>query len=155
MRKLILLTAIPGAGKSTWANDYKKSHPNTFIVSSDELRKEFGGSYQYFEEEERVWKEFLDRTNKYASELEDCTVILDSTCLTNKFRKYYALNTSNFDKKVLIYLNCSLEKAIKRNYQRAQERFVPENVMESLYKTLEVPSNEVIKLFDSYLEIEI
>ena len=39
MKTFILLAAVAGCGKSTWANNFKKDHPNTFIVSSDELRK--------------------------------------------------------------------------------------------------------------------
>ena len=75
MRKMILLSAVPGAGKSTWAENYRRlnSDERVFIVSSDEIRKELGGSYQYFKEEAKVWSLFLERTNNYAKEYEDVT----------------------------------------------------------------------------------
>lgn len=59
MRVCYILSSVPGSGKTTWALNFKATHLNTFIVSSDEIRKELGGSYQYFKEEERVWRIFL------------------------------------------------------------------------------------------------
>ena len=96
MKKMILLSAVPGAGKSTWAENYKRLNPEerVFIVASDEIRKELGGSYQYFKEEAKVWQLFLGRANDYAKEYEDVTVILDSTNLTNKYRRMYFKNQS-------------------------------------------------------------
>ena len=115
MKKMILLSAVPGAGKSTWAENYKNSNPeeNVFIVASDEIRKELGGSYQYFKEEARVWQLFLDRANDFAKQYEDVTVILDSTNLTNKFRQMYFEKTPDFDKHVLVYFDVTFEKAQK------------------------------------------
>ena len=42
MRTLILLSAIPGSGKSTWARKYQKEHQNTYIVASDGYESEEG-----------------------------------------------------------------------------------------------------------------
>src|SRR5574344_2008460 len=102
MKKLIILTAIPGAGKSTWANQFILNNKNSYIVSSDEIRKEIGGSYQYFKEEDRVWKLFLERTHSYAK-LDDVNVILDSTNLNDYYRMMYLNETPDFDKHVLVY----------------------------------------------------
>ena len=68
MKTFILLAAVAGCGKSTWANNFKKDHPNTFIVSSDELRKELGGDYQNFDHEKEVWELFFSRIEGYAKE---------------------------------------------------------------------------------------
>ena len=62
MRICYILSSIPGSGKTTWAKNFKACNLNTFIVSSDEIRKELGGTYQYFKEEERVWKIFFSRS---------------------------------------------------------------------------------------------
>lgn len=153
MKKLILLSALPGAGKSTWANTYMKQNPNerVYIVSSDEIRKELGGSYQYFKEEQRVWQLFLDRTNEYASKYDDVTVIMDSTNLTNNYRKMYFEKTPLFDKHVLLFIDCPYELALKRNLQRKEEKIVPEFAMEKLYKELEPVSKEASSLYDEYI----
>ncbi|NCA96445.1 MAG: hypothetical protein EOM74_05640, partial [Methanomicrobia archaeon] len=52
MKTLILLTAVPGAGKSTWAKRYQSEHPHTYIISSDDLRMELLGGYQNFSNED-------------------------------------------------------------------------------------------------------
>ena len=40
MKTLMILSAIPASGKSTWAAKYQATHPNTYIVSSDQIRME-------------------------------------------------------------------------------------------------------------------
>ena len=46
MKTLIMLSAIPAAGKSTWAKKYRDEHPEVYIISSDEIRMELtGGNY--------------------------------------------------------------------------------------------------------------
>lgn len=157
MKKMILLSAVPGAGKSTWAENYKNSNPeeNVFIVASDEIRKELGGSYQYFKEEARVWQLFLDRANDFAKQYEDVTVILDSTNLTNKFRQMYFEKTPDFDKHVLVYFDVTFEKACERNLSRHELKVVPQYAMVSLYEELEPVDQETINLYDEYIEIRI
>ena len=154
---MILLSAVPGAGKSTWAEAYKRENPNekVFVVSSDEIRKELGGSYQYFKEEAKVWSLFLERTNNYAAEYEDVTVILDSTNLTNKYRKMYRESTPGFDKHVLVYFDVSFEKAVERNLSRHEFKVVPHYAMVRLYDELEPVDQETINLYDEYIEIKI
>lgn len=43
---LILTIGIPGSGKTTWARKYAAEHPFTYVVSTDELRKELTGVEQ-------------------------------------------------------------------------------------------------------------
>ena len=157
MKKMILLSAVPGAGKSTWAENYKRLNldEKVFIVSSDEIRKELGGSYQYFKEEAKVWQLFLDRANDYAKENEDVTVILDSTNLTNKFRQMYYEKTPGFDKHVLVYFDVSFDKACERNLSRNEAKVVPHYAMVRLYDELEPVDQETINLYDEYIEIRI
>ena len=78
MKTFILLSAIPGSGKSTWAKRYVSEHPGTRIVSSDDLRIEFGGKPNNFDHEDEVWKAFMDRIHEYGKE-DGSTVIADAT----------------------------------------------------------------------------
>ena len=153
MKTLILLTAIPGAGKSTWAQKYIKEHPNSFIVSSDEIRKELGGTYQYFKEEEKVWNLFLLRTNEYAMKNEDITVILDSTTPNDAFRSFYLKSTPIYNRHILVFFDCPYEIALKRNFERDEDKVVPLPVMEKIKQTFERPSKNVIDLFDEFITI--
>lgn len=43
---LILTIGIPGSGKSTWVKQYMRTHPLTYVVSTDDLRKELTGVEQ-------------------------------------------------------------------------------------------------------------
>ena len=55
MRTFILLSAIPGCGKSTWAKRYASEHPNTHIVSSDEIRRTHFGAVNNFDHDKETW----------------------------------------------------------------------------------------------------
>lgn len=157
MKKMILLSAVPGAGKSTWAENYKRvnTNENVFIVASDEIRRELGGSYQYFKEEAKVWELFLGRANQYAKDYEDVTVILDSTNLSNHYRRMYHELTPDFDKHVLVFFDLSFEKACERNLSRDEIKIVPQYAMDRLYQQLEPVDQETINLYDEYVEIKI
>ena len=86
MRTLILLSAVPGSGKSTWAKKYQAAREHTFIVSSDDIREELFGKAQDFRDEGLVWKTFQNRLNQYGAMYEDSTVIADATNLQNKLK---------------------------------------------------------------------
>ena len=49
--KLIILTGPPASGKSTFAKQYIQEHPDTKIVSRDEIRHRFG-EYNHNHEKE-------------------------------------------------------------------------------------------------------
>ena len=151
MATMILLSAIPGSGKSTWAREYQNAHPNTYIVASDEVRKRVSGSTQNFDHEALVWETFLNDINEHAGE--DCTVIADATNLQNRFRRYYYETTPGFDKHILVVFDIPFEVCMKQNLMRAKERIVPEAGMIALHKEFEPPIQEVIDLYDEYYYI--
>ncbi len=153
MRTFILLSSVPGAGKSTFAEQYRLTHKHVYVVSSDEIRKELSGVYQNFEHEKEVWEIFLNRINEYCQKYDDVTVIADSTNLENKFRLFYADNVKGFDKKVLIVLKKSYEVILKQNKQRNVSKIVPEDVILRMWNTFEEPSDEVIDKYDTYVVI--
>lgn len=150
MKTFILLSAIPGSGKSTWAKLYQKVHPNTFIVSSDEIRRRLTGNLQSFSKEDEVWETYLKEINVYADQYKDVTVIGDATNLQNKYRKYYLEQTPNFDRHVLVLFNIPYEICLIQNKLRPKDKIVPPEGMESLRKEYEIPSQEVIDLYDEY-----
>lgn len=156
MKKLILMSGVPGSGKSTWANKYKIDHKNenVFIVASDEIRKELGGRYQYFDEESKVWSLFLSRTNDYANKYDDVTVIMDATNLTNHYRMMYLNSTGSFDFHSLVNFNLPLEVVLRQNRMREDGRVVNDDAMKMLINEYEAVSNDVINSFDEYIEIK-
>ena len=151
MKTLILLSAIPGSGKSTWAKKYQAEHKNTFIVASDAIRKELFGSEECFDDEKRVWKVFNERLNEHVEDMEDLTVIADATHLSNRLRKQYFDLTPKFDKHVLVVFDIPFEVSLYQNSMRARK--VPNDVMEKLRKEYEVPSKEIEDSYDEIIYI--
>ncbi len=151
MKHLILLSAVPGSGKSTWANEYARTHENVFIVASDEIRVRITGEAQNFDHESEVWATYLAEINRYAEECEDVTVIADSTNLKNDFRLFYFKNTPNFDKHSLVVFNIPLEICLLQNRMRSHSRIVPEDAVRSMYAMFEKPNDEVMDLYDEVI----
>ena len=151
MKTFILLSAVAGCGKSTWAKMYADRHQNAKIVASDELRKELAGSYQNFEHEDEVWETFFGRINEYAKEdVDELTVIGDATNLKNVYR-LKALNLiKGYDRRVLIVIKKPLDVILKQNKMRPAEKIVPEPVVRSMFNSFEEPSEEVLDGFDEY-----
>jgi predicted kinase len=52
--KIIFLKGLPGSGKSTWTEEYKKLNPNTKSVNKDAIRNELHGGIWSRENEAEV-----------------------------------------------------------------------------------------------------
>jgi len=148
MKTLIMLSAIPASGKTTWAKEYQQNHPNTYIVSSDDVRLEVThGNYQDHTRQKEVWELFDKRIHEYAKN-EDATVILDALNDTNEVRLKYLATTPEFDKKILVLFPSTYEKSKKYNGMREEEVRVPENILIGLVNKFEEPNEEVLKYID-------
>ena len=152
MSTMILLSAIPGSGKSTWAKQYQATHENTYIVASDEVRARVSGSRQNFDHEALVWKTFLADLNEHANE--DCTVIADATNLQNAFRRFYFENTPGFSKHILVVFKIPFDVCLKQNKMRPKDRIVCDEAMVHLQEEFEEVLPEIIDLYDEYILIE-
>lgn len=152
MRTLILLSAVPGSGKSTWAKQYKEQHENTFIVSSDDIREELFGSAECFKNEKLVWETFERRLNEHVNDMNDLTVIADATHLSNRLRKMYYELTPNFDKHILVIFAIPWEVSLKQNQMR--NRVVPLDVMYRLKEEYEEPNEEIKNLYNEIVYID-
>lgn len=143
-----MLSAIPASGKTTWAKEYQQNHPNTYIVSSDDIRLEVThGNYQDHTRQKEVWELFDKRIHEYAKN-EDATVILDALNDTNEVRLKYLTTTPEFDKKILVLFPSTYEKSKKYNGMREEEVRVPENILIGLVNKFEEPNEEVLKYID-------
>ena len=152
MRTFLLVSALPGSGKSTWARQYQEQHPETKIISSDGIRMMFFGARQNFSDEKRVWAEFLREIQDYAKD-ENATVIADATNITNEYRKYYFESAKDYDKRVLVLFDIPFEICLKQNKMRSADCIVDDKARESRHSRWEQPSDEVCKLYDYVLII--
>ena len=153
MKTLIILSAMPGSGKSTWAKQYQKEHPHTLIVSSDDIRYELTGQLQDFSRQKEVWELFSLRIHEYAKQYDDVTVILDALNDLNVLREKYVKENPEFDKYKLVLFPRTLEQIRFYNKQRNKSCVVPDDQLEILVNKWEEPSDEIIKLFDEIDEV--
>lgn len=150
MKKVILMAGVPGSGKSSWVRKYTKTHPNTFVIDTDEVRKSLTGSYQVFTNPVSLaWDEMIRQANEILVKEEDCTVIIDSTFLTDERRIYYISRLHGYD-----YLEHFMIKyhdysiVYTHNKMRRMEKWVPEEEIDKMVKEYVNPSPEVEKLFN-------
>ena len=154
MKTLIMLSAVPAAGKSTWARKYQKEHEHVYVLDSDEIRMELtGGVYQDRSKQKEVWELFEKRIHEYAKLHDEVTVILDALNDVNEVRYKYLSTTPEFDKKILVLFPSSLDKSQKYNGERPWPNKVPDDVLIRLVNKFEEPSKEVLDLVDEVITI--
>jgi len=149
-KKLIVLSGIPGSGKSTYAKNYVATHSDTYIVASDALRFELFGRVDDFSQEEKVWDIFerliIEKAKTHA------TIIADSSATTNVRRLRWAkLFRENFDAIELVYFDIPFEVCLERNEKRHMT--IPYDDMVTMKNAFEIPSDEVIKAYDKIVKI--
>ena len=148
MKTLIMLSAFPASGKSTWAKNFKATHDNVVILNSDDIRMEVtNGNYQDHTRQKEVWELFEKRIHEYGNK-DGVILILDALNDTNEVRLKYLATTPEFDKKVLILFPSDLEKSIKLNNLRDPAVRVPKDVLVQLVNKFEEPSEEVYSLLN-------
>ena len=153
MKTLIVLSAMPGSGKSTWAKKQQEEHPHTLIISSDKIRYELTGSMQDFSKQKEVWELFSLRIHEYANKYDDVTVILDALNDLNVLREKYVKENPEYDRYELVLFPRTLEQIRFYNKQRNENIVVPDDQLEMLIKKFEKPSEEIIQLFDEIHEV--
>ena len=154
MKTLIVLSAPPGSGKSTWAKRYKKEHPNTYVISSDKIRFELTGTNQDFSKQKEVWEIFEKIIHEYAEINENVTVILDALCDLNSLREKYVKENPEFDRYVLVLFPHTFEEIVLLNKKREDYKIVPDDAMKALWDKFEEPTKEVLDLYDELWKIE-
>ncbi len=155
MKTLIMLSAVPAAGKTTWAKNYQKEHDNVYIINSDDVRLELtNGNYQDRSKQKEVWELFEKRIHEYANKAEDVTVILDALNDVNPVRYKYLSTTPEYDKKILVLFPTTLENSQKYNGERVWPNKVPDDVLVMLNNKFEEPSEEVLALVDEVITVK-
>lgn len=153
MKKLIILSAFPASGKTTWAKQYQKEHENVYILNSDEIRLELThGNYHDRSKQDQVWETF-DRRILEIAKIDNVTLILDALNDTNEVRKKYLTMTPEFDYKVLVIFPSTLERSREFNSRRPPEVRVPDHIIDMLFEKFEQPSEEVLSLVDEVVEV--
>lgn len=155
MRKVIILSGVPGSGKSTYALNYIAKHEDCMISSSDALRLELGGSYTNFNNEKEVWRRFYNDAYRFLDEHESGVVILDATFLRARQRRTALSRIRGWFTEIQVELHQltgSKELISKRNLERNKP--VPLNKWQEMYDAFEEVTAEEKQVFDSVLIID-
>ena len=150
MKKLILMAGVAGSGKSTWSRAYAKEHPNTFVIDTDDTRKSLTGSYLVFTDPVTLsYDEMIRQANEILAREEECTVIIDSTFLTDERRLYFLSRLKGYDRLEHFMVKFhDYSVVFEHNKSRQKDKWVPDEVIEKMIQRYENPSPEVEKLFD-------
>jgi len=153
MNKLIVLSGVPGSGKSYFTKalaSLKESH--LYIVSSDEIRKQVGGSQSNLDNEEVVWSIFHSLARAYSID-KNGIVILDATHISTDLRvdKYIELK-KNFDEAILLIWKVDRQLIEKQNKQR--EFPLNDDVMEMFFSKFEVASKKDFDFYDKIINVD-
>ncbi|MCR5506125.1 MAG: ATP-binding protein [Bacilli bacterium] len=153
MKTLMILSAIPASGKSTWASKYQATHHNVYIISSDAIRMELtGGNYGDQSKQKDVWRVFSERIHEFGK-IDDVTVILDALNDLNVLREKYVKENPEFDKYILVQFQFNPERSKEFNHRRPPQVAVPDHIMDMLIDKFEQPTEEIKDLFDEIWEI--
>ena len=153
MNKLIILSGVPGSGKSYFCKTIKKlKNSHVYVVSSDELRREITGSQSDLSEEKLMWKLFYSLAKTFSLD-PDGIVILDATHTSSYLRvdKNKELKKL-FEKVYLVMWNIDKEVVSNQNLQR--EFPIPPQVLDEFFSIFELPNEKDREFFDKIIMID-
>jgi len=153
MNKLIVLSGVPGSGKSYFTNTLKKVRgSHVYIVSSDSLREMTCGNVQDMTQDHLIWKLYYKLAEVYSLD-ENGVVVLDSTSLKTEYRLGNAVELKKLYSEIDLVI-FKIDKAIVMNQNLRRDHPVPPAAIEQMYQEFEEASNEEIEFFDKILYIK-
>lgn len=146
MSKLVVLSGVPGSGKSYFSKllrKHKKAH--VYIISSDALRDIVTGNQRNISEDELMWKMYYELAAVYSQD-KNGIVVLDATNRSRKYRIECVRELkTHFDEADLVIFDIPKEIVMKQNLER--EFPVPEYVLEEYFREFEPPTKEDYEFF--------
>ncbi len=148
MNKLIVLSGVPGSGKSYISlllKERRKSH--LYIVSSDNLRAQIGGSQTNLSNEKLVWDMYYKLAKVYSLDKQGI-VVLDSTNAKTEFRvdKVLPLKKS-FNEVDLVVFKLDKITVMEQNLDRKYP--IPSDALEKLIDNFEDIAEREKEFFDN------
>ena len=147
MNRLIILSGVPGSGKSYFSSVLKsEKSKDVYIISSDQLRYELLGNQRDLSQDDKIWKRFYELAKEYSA-IKDAIVVLDST----NAKKIYRLDNIKpyrelYDEIDTIVFQLDKETVLKQNKER--DNPIPEDALLRLIDEFELPDEEEKEFFD-------
>lgn len=135
MGKMICLAGLPGSGKTTWAKEYLKHHPDILYFSPDVYYERINGDDCDRSNTFEAWMAMF--RDIHTAELTGRDVLIDSDNLTYAQRNQWVEWFPGFNQRELFYFEELFEDCVKRMKQR--RRKVPIEVMKEKAKKWQNP----------------
>lgn len=132
--KFIMLVGIPGSGKSTYAQDFKRFY-DCSIISSDAIREEIFGDATIQNNPDIIFKIMKERTLESLDKGVD--VIYDATNISRKYRLQILRDIPAYVSKQCHIIWAPIEVCKARNISRDHK--VPEEVIDKMLKNFQAP----------------
>ena len=154
MNKLIVLSGVPGSGKSYISllikDRMKACH--VYVVSSDALRKQICGTQLCLDHDDLMWAMYYEMAKVYSLD-KDGIVILDST----NSRRMYRIDKVKpikhlFDEVDLVTFELDKLTVMRQNMER--DFPIPSDALERLIDEYEHVNEEDKKFFDNIFTID-
>ncbi len=130
--ELVMLCGLPGSGKSTFTQEFQGP-----VVSTDAIREMVTGDAANRGRDSLVFKLAREMLAHYLSR--GTSVMYDATNLRRSSRRQIIALARRYNARVrIIWIDCPLELAIRRNFQR--KRQVPAHVIRRMHREFEPPS---------------
>ena len=153
MNKLVLLSGVPGSGKSYFSKTIKKiKNKHVYVISSDDLRLLICGNQSSLECEDLMWKMFVELAKVYALDKEG-VVILDATHVSSDLRVNRAKQLKDlFDETILVMWNINKATVYNQNFQR--EHPIPPEALAKFIQIFELPTEKDKEVFDKIVVLD-
>ena len=154
MNKLVVLSGVPGSGKSYISlliKDRMKSG-HVYVISSDALRTLICGSQKCFAYEDLMWNMYYELAKVYSAD-KNGIVILDST----NAKRFYRIDKVKplkklFDEVVLVTFTLNKMTVMRQNMDR--EFPIPSDALERLIDEYEHVNEIDAAFFDKIYQVE-
>lgn len=155
MKKLIMVTGIPGSGKSTWIKNEMSNRIDSIHISRDIIRFSLlKDNEDYFSREDEVFKIFISSIQAAIDDNSFENIYVDATHLNPKARDKVLSKLILKDVKVLgVNFIIPLKTCLERNDKRIGRERVPKSVIRKMYYSY-LPICEEDKYFDSFYDIK-
>lgn len=133
------MSSIPCSGKTSYANKYFNTL-NTVIISSNEIRKNLMGTYEFYEKTNNI---AFDTAKDMIKEtlLEGLNVVFNAANTNCKHRKSIIKIAKEIGcKTIAIVFLSSLDTCINRNLKRSKERRVSMETILNMQNSIQIES---------------